>query len=96
METVQTNSGNSEGSLTKQVELLKAVTITPRESALEATDVDEWIRQREARTEAKRQQAKADKERLRKQLAEERDAAALRAAALEPKRPIPPNFIPLR
>ena len=96
METVQTDSGNSESCLTEQVELLKSVPITPRESILETTDVDEWIRQREAKAEAKRQQAKADRERLRKQLAEERDAAAQRAAALEPKRPIPPGFIPLR
>jgi hypothetical protein len=95
METVQTDSGN-EGCLTEQVELLKSVSITPRESLLETADVDEWIRQREAKAEAKRQQAKAEKERLRKQLAEERDAAALRAAALQPKRPIPPDFIPLR
>jgi hypothetical protein len=95
METLQTDSVNSD-CLTEQVELLKSVSITPRESVIEATDVDEWIRQREAKAEAKRQQAKADKERLRKQLAEERDAAALRAAALEPKRPIPPGFIPLR
>ncbi len=64
--------------------------------AAEAERIDEWIREREAKTESRRLQAKAERQRLRKQLAEEREAAASRAAALEPKIPIPPGFIALR
>jgi hypothetical protein len=74
----------------------QATKIKCNDKALEAEQLDQWPREREAKHEAKRIQAKAEKQLLRKHLAEEREAALSRAAALEPKLSIPPGFIPLR
>ena len=74
----------------------QTATMKCSDKAYEAEQFDRWLKEREAKTEAKRLQAKNERQLLRKQLAEEREAAASRAAALEPKRPIPPNFIPMR
>ena len=82
--------------MTEQVPAAAAAPPAVPDLAAEAERLDAWLREREAKNEAKRLQAKADRQRLRKHLAEEREAAASRAAALEPKIPIPPNFIPLR
>ena len=82
--------------MTEQVPAAAAAPPAVPDLAAEAERLDAWLREREAKNEAKRLQAKADRQRLRKHLAEEREAAASRAAALEPKIPIPPNFIALR